>query len=203
MATAAERRAARAKLRSSEENVTEPLTSLKNEESPPEPKVRSRDTLTVGCKIPNGLILQNHVLEDGFEMVFGGGSRPIKVSRPVGDPIRINGSSRAVGSDPDAKRVIGGYGLTHNVPKEAFEQWMRDNKDLDMVKNGLIFSHDSADRVADQAKDQKSLRSGLEPLNTEGRKSDGSYIDPRMPRNVKKFKPDDDSTDIGGAGFRA
>jgi hypothetical protein len=71
----------------------------------------------VACKIPNGLILQNCILEDGFEPVFGGGSRPVKVARPVGDPIKINGSARAPGSDPDAKRVIGGYGLTYNVPK--------------------------------------------------------------------------------------
>jgi hypothetical protein len=80
---------------------------------------------------------------------------------------------------------------------------MRDNKDLDMVRNGLIFANDSADRATDQAKDLKSTRSGLEPLNTDGRKADGSYIDPRMPRNVKKYKADDDSTDINGTGFKA
>jgi len=203
MATAAERRAARAKLKNNataDEAV--PLTTLATEDAAPAPK-RSRDVVTVGCKIPNGLTLKLYVLEDGFEPVFGGGSRPVKIARQVGDPIQINGSARAPGSDPDAKRVIGGYGLTNNVPKEAFEQWMRDNKDLTMVRNGLIFAHESPDRVADQAKDHRAVRSGLEALNTDGRKADGSYIDPRMPRNVKKFKADDDSTDISGSGFKA
>jgi hypothetical protein len=197
MSTAAERRAARAAAAKAASNVEEPTVETKPEETPAV-KSRSRDTVTVACKIPNGLILQNHTMEDGFEPVFGGGSRPIKVARPVGEQIRITGSARAYGSDPEAKRVIGGYGLTYNVPKDAFEKWMRDNSELDMVKNKLIFAHESVDHVTGQAQDLKTLRTGLEPLNTESRKSDGTYVDPRMPKNIKKFKPDDDSTDIRG-----
>lgn len=213
MATAAERRAARAKLRKQEE-LTSTKTPKVKEAAPvheeeavvervaPEERApsatRSRNTLTVGCKVPNGLILQNHILEDAFEMVFGGGQRPTKKGRPVGNPIHITGASRAPGSDPDAKRVIGGFALTYNVPRDDFEMWMRDNAELDIVKKGLIFAHENADRAADQAKDQKSFRSGLEGLNVDGRKANGDYIDPRMPKNVKKYKPDDESTDIRG-----
>jgi hypothetical protein len=205
MATAAERKAARAALTRTnaaaevrEENAASAARTSGKDEATPSTTKRSRDTVTVCCKVPNGVIMQNHVLEDGFEPVFGGGSRPIKISRPVGDPITLIGSSRAPGSDPDAKRVVGGYGMTFNVPKEDFEKWMRDNAAMDMIKNKLIFAADDADRASDQARDQKAFRSGLEGLNVEGRKASGDYIDPRMPKNVKKYKPEDESTDIRG-----
>lgn len=209
MATAAERKAARAKAKREAAEAVKTgknASATQDEAAPPVPPpeerapsaTKSRNTVTVACKVPNGLILQNSVLEDDFEPVFGGGSRPIKAARPIGDPIHITGSARAIMSDPDAKRVVGGYGLTFNVPKEAFEKWMKDNAALDMVKNGLIFAHDSPDRATDQARDMRSTRSGLEALNVEGRKANGDYADPRMPKNIKKFKPDDDSTDIRG-----
>jgi len=198
MSTAAERRAARAAAAKAVNNNPDPVVEAAAPEDRPVVKARSRDTVTVACKIPNGLILQNYEMEDGFEPVFGGGSRPIKMARPVGEQIKINGSARAIGSDPDAKRVIGGYGFTYNVPKDAFEKWLRDNSELEMVKNKLIFAHESIDHATGQAADFKSFRTGLEPLNTESKKSDGSYVDPRMPKNVKRFKPDDDSTDIRG-----
>jgi hypothetical protein len=210
MATAAERRAARAKLRKSETTKEErveasaavasaPEKTLGTDDAPAQPaRGRSRDVVTVCCKTPNGLILQNEELYDGYEQVFGGGNRPVKLARKVGDPIRINGNARAPGSDPDAKRVIGGYGLTYNVPKEAFETWMRNNASLDIVRLKLIFAHEDTARAEDQARDQKSLRTGLEPLNVESRKPNGTYLDPRMPNKVRKFDPDEERTDIRG-----
>jgi hypothetical protein len=198
MATAAQRKAERARLRR-ETSAVEAATHDGSTEEKPAAIKKSRDTVTVCCKIMNGLILQNHVLVDDVEPVFGGGFRPCKKARKVGEPIKINGPARAPGSDPDAKQVTGGYGLTFNVPKDDFEKWMHDNAELDMVRNRLIFAADSSERAKDQARDQKTIRSGLEPLNTEGRKGNGDYIDPRMPRNLKKYKPDDDSTDIRGA----
>lgn len=204
MATAAERRAARKALEAKNkvEAQTDKTIKVKEAEHTAAPeedrpsKTVSRNTLTVACKIPNGLILQNYDLVDGFEPVFGGGSRPIKVAHPVGNPIKLIGPARPFGADPEAKRVVGGYGLTHNVPKDDFDRWMKANAELDMVKNGLIFAHDSPDNVAAKAKEMRGVRSGLEALNTESKDASGKYIDPRMPRNIKKFNPNDDSTDI-------
>lgn len=211
MATAAQRRAARAALRKSETNKEErveasatiasaPEKTLGTSDAPSEPaRGRSRDVVTVCCKIPNGIIIQNEILVDDFEPVFGGGVRPCKKAQKVGDPIRINGSARAPDSDPDAKRVIGGYGLTFNVPKEAFERWLETNKTLDMVVNKLIFAHENTDRASDQARDQKTFRSGLEPLNVLKRNPDGKYADPRMPNKVRKLDLDDEKTTMNGA----
>lgn len=200
MATAAERRAARAKLKQQES--LHKAAPVKEAAPPPEERApsanRSRNTVTVGCKVPNGLILQNEIMVDDFEQVFGGGVRAIKKAQPDGPPIRINGPARAPGSDPDAKRVIGGYGLTYNVPRDDFERWINHNAALDIVRSNLIFACEDKDRAQDQARDQKSLRSGLEALNTESRGADGRYVDPRMPNKVKKFNPDDESTNIRG-----
>jgi hypothetical protein len=213
MATAAERRAARKAAEKAANapkekvaKVTEALVQEKEILHAQEPeadrpsRTTSRITVTVACKIPNGLILQNHDMVEGFEPVFGGGSRPIKTAVKVGNPIRLVGPSRPFGADPESKRVVGGYALTYNVPKADFEKWMRDNAELDMVKNGLIFSHENSDEAAAKARDMRSTRSGLEPLNTESKDAAGKYLDPRMPRNIKKFNPADDSTDISRTG---
>lgn len=201
MATAAERRAARASLKRQEKlhptSPDVPKESPKPEERPAS-ATRTSNLVTVACKVPNGLILRNHEMFDEAEPLFGGGYKTVRRSRPIGNPITIVGPSRAPGSDPDAKRVVGGYGLTFNVPRDDFERWMKDNADLDIVKLKLIFAHENVERVQDQARDQKMLRSGLEPLNVNGKKADGTYIDPRMPKRVKKFNPDDESTDIRG-----
>lgn len=207
MATAAERRALRKKLARDEALHTDKKPAAAKEAAPPtvEPpeqqapsRTRSTNTVTVGCKIPNGLILQNHVLVDGTEPIFGGGQRMIKVGQPVGNPIHVKGPSRMPGSDPDAKRVIGGYGMTFNVPREDFEQWMKDNAALDIVKQRMIFACDNVDRAQDQARDQKTVRSGLEPLDVSSRKPNGDYADNRMLKKIRKFDPDDDKTDIRG-----
>ncbi len=148
--------------------------------APPAPSKRANRTVTVACKIPNGIVIQNHQLVDGFEPVFGGGNRPVKVGQPVGNPITLVGPSRSFNSDPDLKRVVGGYGLTFGVDADYFEKWMKDNAHTDMVAKGLIFSHESDARVVDQAKDMKSIQSGLEPLRPDAKKPDGTHADPRM-----------------------
>jgi hypothetical protein len=201
MASAAERRAARKRLR---ENVgdEEPKKTLARDadapepgsspEAPPPSSTRSRDIVIVACKVPNGLILQNHRMIDDFEPVFGGGSRPIRKAEKLGDPIHIIGPARSINADPEAKRVISGFALTYNVPKAAFEQWMKDNAQLDVVKNRMIWAYDNEHKVSDAAKDLKGLRSGLEAINTESKKPDGSYVDPRMSKQIRKLNPDDD-----------
>lgn len=222
MSTAAERRAARKKLReqAGEPSVTKaarkrhqeslqdpestPSTLTRDADAPipgstpdaPAPSsARARDVVIVACKVPNGLILQNHVLVDDFEQVFGGGVRAIKKGQAVGDPIHIIGPVRAVNADPDAKRVIATFALTYNVPKAAFEKWMEDNKALDIVRLGMIYAYNSEADVAARAKEYRGLKTGLEPLDTTSMKSDGkTYADPRMAKRLKKFSQTDDST---------
>jgi hypothetical protein len=137
-------------------------------------------------------------LVEDYEPVFGGGSRKVMKGVPDGPQIKLTGPARPMGMDPDAKRVIGGYGLTFNVPRDEFERWLEDNKHTDVVKNRHVFCHENVDHVEGQARELKLVRSGLEPLNTESRDASGKYKDPRMPNKMRKFNPDDDTVDIRG-----
>jgi hypothetical protein len=61
--------------------------------------------------------------------------------------------------------AVGGFGITENVEKAHFDQWMKENKDLAIVKKGLIFAHVQLKSVTDQAKEKVELKSGLERLD--------------------------------------
>lgn len=103
-------------------------------------------TVSVGCKLPNGLHLD--------------------LGQP-GDPqnrISLRGSNSAT--------VIGGFGITHGVDEQFFAEWMKRNKSLDMVKNGLIFEHTNPESVRQYANENAEVQTGLEPLNPAKLKGD-------------------------------
>ena len=58
---------------------------------------------------------------------------------------------------------IGAYGITTNVPKEAWEQIEAVWKDDARFKNGLIFAT-TANKARAEAKERKNLRNGFEPV---------------------------------------
>lgn len=98
-------------------------------------------TCVVGCKLPHGLLI---------ELMIGG-----KLER-----VQLNGNN--------AKRIIGGYGLTQNVPLEPFQKWMAEHKDFKYVRNKHVFIETTSDRAESMAKElrnEKSARTGMEPLN--------------------------------------
>lgn len=97
-------------------------------------------TVTVGCKLPNGLHMD--LRGDGGELV---------------KRITLNGANKS--------EVIGGYGITHGVDKEAFEEWKRRNPDFTPLKKGLIFAQDKPAAAAAQAKEQAEIKNGFEGLN--------------------------------------
>lgn len=64
--------------------------------------------------------------------------------------------------------VGGGYALTPNIPADVMAAWMEQNKDTEMVRNGIIkVQADLASLEADAAEHAK-LDSGLGPLNPDG-----------------------------------
>jgi hypothetical protein len=137
----------------------------------------SSDSVTVACKIPNGLILRV------FKMVERPESGPlhsrtVKVSEQVGDSITIHGPAYATGSLP-TYTIIGGYALTSNVPREFYETWQEQNKDSTFVQNKLVFAYESHDHAVGQAKELEKKKSGLEPIDPEEL--------PRAFRGIKRF----------------
>lgn len=92
------------------------------------------DVVTVGCKLPNGLVLD----VDGAQS------------------IALNGAN--------SSSVIGGYGLTENVDKAVFEKWLEQHKDQPYVKNELVFAQAKTNSAESKAKENADVKSGLEGL---------------------------------------
>lgn len=135
-------------------------------------------TVTVGCKIPNGIILRAFKLESRQELLLGGGSREIKVAAPHGAPIKINGPGRLdrVVRGPE----FSGYALTHNVDADVWDAWKEANKDGELVRNELVIAHAKQQEVSAVARANDTRKTGLEPMDPQG--------DHRAPRRRQTVK---------------
>ena len=131
--------------------------------------------VTVGCKLPNGLILRLFDMAETEELVLGGGVRTINraVLKDVG-PVTIKGCAAPFGTPV---LTVGGYAFTHNVDAQFYAEWVRQNWDSDIVKNHLIFAQAEQENARSQGQDQGEILSGLQPLSQDR--------DPRAPRKVE------------------
>jgi len=94
------------------------------------------ETCIVGCKLPNGL----------------------KINLPgVPDPVTLKGANAA--------RIVGGYGMTPGIPKEAMERWIAEHKDFTYVRNGAVFMERSDKDARAVAKERRGERTGFEPVD--------------------------------------
>lgn len=66
-----------------------------------------------------------------------------------------------------------GFGLTYGVDKAHWDAWFEENKDRDLVKNGLIFAHEKVKDSKAESKEKAAQKSGTEKMkqNTEGVKT--------------------------------
>lgn len=92
-------------------------------------------TVTVACKLPNGLILD----------IPG-----------AKEPVLLNGANH-----PDA---IAGHGLTE-VPADFWEAWTKQYPDFQPLKKELIFAQGGERSAISKAKERKGEKSGLEGLD--------------------------------------
>lgn len=118
--------------------------------------------VTVACRLPHGMRLRIYELVKTTEVIMGG-TRDVLVSRQKGDDVVVNGWSEP--QNHAKKHLVEGFAITPGVDKEFFDKWLSQNKDSDVVKNGLIFAHEKEGNTFAEAKDKKSLRSGLERLD--------------------------------------
>lgn len=118
-------------------------------------------TVTVACKIPNGLILRLFEMVDTTE-VMPNGHRTIKKAQPKGEPVRINGYSREFMA-PRAG-LASGFALTRNVDADYWEEWLNQNRDADYVRNGLIFAQVQTADTKAKAKELRDVSDNQGPL---------------------------------------
>jgi hypothetical protein len=135
----------------------------------------SGNTVTIACKIPNGIILRLGNMVERVEPVALGGVRVVSEWQPDGNTIELKGPRRFPGQSPEQE---GAAILNHGIDASAWEKWLSENERSAMVVNKQVFAHAKPDHAAGMAADFKDIRSGLEPLNTDR--------DPRTPRNVEK-----------------
>jgi len=110
-------------------------------------KPESRNTISVGCKLPHGMHLDI--------TSFG---EPTKRFTLKG----INSLTAGAIIRPATRE---GYAITDNVPQEFFEEWMRTHSNHPAVKNNLIFAHKQAASVRDMGEEFKDELNGFEPLD--------------------------------------
>lgn len=119
-------------------------------------------TVTVACKIPNGLILRLFEMIDTNE-VTPTGYRSIKKAQPKGPQVTIAGYSREFMQAARAP-IASGFALTRGVDADFWEEWLNQNQDSDCVRNGLIFAHENAADSKAQAKEHREVTDNQGPI---------------------------------------
>lgn len=149
------------------------------ESAPPTaPAIRPRPSgggeyVTVASKLPHGLVLQNEHKESRWESSpMGQREVDVYVREPETYVLKgnvINISKMRKGIMPDHQIIGGSYGyaLTPNIPREFWERWLDAHKDMDCVKNGLIWAHSEDASLRRYARDNEENKSGLEPIDPE------------------------------------
>lgn len=143
----------------------------------------SRKLCVVACKVPNGLILRLFKMIDTTEAVQGGPPRKVPVAQQIGEQVKINGPAAPHGMSPRCE-VANGYALTYNVDAEFMAAWLKQNHDLDAVRNKMILAHDQPESVRDETRDNVGRRSGLERLQVPLPEAPDLTLDPRIEQSA-------------------
>ncbi len=125
------------------------------------------DVVYVGCKLPNGLILQNFVMEEVREAVPGG-FRDTPMARRLPEAYRLNGSSLTMEQRQNGDvgyPIVHGAAITGGVPREFWEKWREANARSELVRNNIVFAHREEASVRRMAADYAGQKTGLEALD--------------------------------------
>src|SRR5260221_4670944 len=121
-------------------------------------------TVVVGCKLPNGLILQLSQFEANTEPVMGGGHRDIQTGRKVGEKYTVRGPAVKWGDIPRFL-MVGGYALTSGIPEDFWNEWVKQNNDSDIVRRGLVVAFPKMEDVEAKCRENEKKLTGLEPID--------------------------------------
>lgn len=138
----------------------------------PEPASRpatGTDTVTVACKVPNGIEFGLYVMVEDQEPIMGGGWKTVKKANPTGETVRLRGPGPALaamrrGVEP-SESLAAGFALTPGIPREHWEKVRRDYADHPAIVNGLVFATDSDVDAMAEARNRRSVETGLEGID--------------------------------------
>lgn len=121
--------------------------------------------VTAHCKLPHGIILRVFGFEERDEYTgSGGGTRKVKTAVELPQRAILNGWSHPQNKAPGCL-LVNGFAITSGVDKDLWDLWLSQNKDSDIVKNGLIFAHEKEANATAENKEKAKVRSGLERLD--------------------------------------
>jgi hypothetical protein len=128
--------------------------------------VPSNATVSVASKLPMDLTLKLFNFVTKNELVMGGGSREVKVAELArgAKHFVVQGNSWAQNKGAH-QQIVGGYAITHGIPREFWERWLEQNKESDIVVNGMLFAHGESASTIAEAKEKEDQKSGLERLD--------------------------------------
>lgn len=131
---------------------------------------RSGGTVTVACKLPNGLVLQTSTKTEVQEQMYGGGVRMVDQWLRDPDGYTLYGPALSVetmqrGDIPFVS--VSGFALTPNIPQDFWERWLEQHKHMDIVTKGLVFAFSKDEDVRAKARELAGLKTGMEPLNAD------------------------------------
>lgn len=141
------------------EKVAEPAVEIKKEVETAEPLLDGDviDTSEPDEEVKNDTV----VVCSNFprDIIF-------KVKDNSGKDVRIliKGNSTNLRGLPSGILPVGAYGITANVPIEAWEQIKRNYCNDARIKRGLIFAS-TPSKARKEAKERKDLRNGFEPID--------------------------------------
>ncbi|MGR7993840.1 hypothetical protein [Xanthobacter sp. ZOL 2024] len=121
-------------------------------------------SVSVACKLPNGLALRVFRMIPHIEKQKDGSYREIETAAQMGDTVTLKGYAAPFGMAPNAP-VAGGYAITSGVDADFWAAWLEQNAEHPVVKNGLVFASERIDSVQKQAKEQAEIKCGLEALD--------------------------------------
>ena len=144
--------------------------SLKKESTP----LTGGATVSVASKMPTAFILKLYDFRTEHEPILSGGIREFKIARPrPGAEVKVNGNSFHQKLGPGEKQLVGGYAITHGIPKAFWEEWLEQNKGASFVENGMIFAANDNGSIASQATDGQTVKSGVERLDPKASHKNG------------------------------
>lgn len=137
--------------------------------TPPSKPATGTDTVTVACRIPNGIGFDLQAWETAYEPILGGGQREIRIARPTGERVTLRGPGPAVQAMRRGQEIdhvpVGGYALTQGVPREHWEKVEKDYADHPALVNHLVFAAKNDAAASDEARATRGVRTGLEGID--------------------------------------
>jgi hypothetical protein len=148
----------------------------------------AREVVYVACKVSMGIMCQLYDMRPIKVRVMGGGIIMEDQAFRRGAPVRLLGPAIPFGLMPNQRSpIVGGYRITPNVPAEFWEEWIKQNEELDAVVNGMIIWHKDMEELRAMCLDRKKELSGMQAIDVTpvSRKGRPELADPRIEKSER------------------